>query len=117
MIKGGQLLWDGVDHEDGPRNRHNVNELSIHIVYATKQSERWTIHIGLCGGSSSLSHPVFNFRGEYDKLDGCDAGGGEIRDTGIINVGGGCGWTREARWTAGGRCMGDGTKDAWKGPR
>ena len=51
------MLWDGVDHEDGPRNRHNVNELSIHIVYATKQSERWTSISGCAGDRRALATP------------------------------------------------------------
>ena len=67
-------------------------------------------------GIAGPSHPIFNFRGEYDKLDESNeqVGGKEIRDTGIINTGG-CGGMREARWTAGGQWMRDGTKDAWKG--
>jgi hypothetical protein len=53
---------------------------------------RICVHIELCGGSSALSIPFSiseaNFRGEYDKLDECgeQVGGGEIRDTGIINT-------------------------------
>jgi hypothetical protein len=67
-------------------------------------------------GITDPGHPIFDFRGEYDKLDESNelAGGGEIRDTGIINTGR-CGGMREARWTAGGRWMGDSTKDVWKG--
>jgi len=40
----------------------------------------------VCGGSSNLAYPIFNFRGEYDRFDeyGEQVGGEAISDTGVI---------------------------------
>lgn len=63
-----------------------------------------------------LGHPIFNFRGEYDKLDEYDEGpGGKVSDTRIMSMAVRMRRIGEARWTAGGRLMGDGTGDGWRG--
>jgi hypothetical protein len=42
-------------------------------------------------------------------------GGGEVSDTRIMNMAVRMRGIGEARWTAGGRLMGDGTGDGWRG--
>jgi hypothetical protein len=58
-----------------------------HLVYTTKQLQDehpYRVVWGIVG----LDYPIFNLRGEYDKLDEYDgqAGREAIRDTGIISV-------------------------------
>jgi len=66
-------------------------------------------------GIVDLSHPIFNFRGEYDKLDEYDGqvGGEGINDTRIMSMEA---RVRQRSKVDSRRTMdGDGTRDAWRG--
>ena len=65
----------------------DLNEPFPRLVYATKRLEDEHPYRAVWG-IVDLSHPIFNFRGEYDKLDEYDGqvGGEGINDTGVMSM-------------------------------